>query len=156
MLDGEVLEYYKTPKNALSSKAIYKDGKRNGKYIKYYTDGKPYYQVNYTNGKMDGLKKSYHKNGNLIAQPPYKQSLIGVGTKEYTPDGKLFNPMQLKVWYKKDGNSVIVYAQVMSKGKVTNRVDFFEGLLIEGKYMHDNLQKIQIKNGMTKMKKPRV
>lgn len=147
VMDGEVLEYYKTPQNALSSKAIYKDGKRNGLFIKYYTDGKVYYHVNYLNGKMNGVKKSYHKNKQLMAEIPYKQGLIGVGTKEYTPDGKLLAPMKLKVWYKKNGSSVIVYAQVLNKGRVTKRAKFYEGLLIDGKYAHNNLHQVTMKEG---------
>lgn len=141
VMDGERLEYYRTPQNTLSSKAIYKNGKRNGLYIKYYIEGNIYYQVNYLNGKMDGVKQSYHKNKQLMAETPYKQSLIGTGTKEYTPDGKLITPMTMKVWYKKDGNATIVYAQALNKGRVTERVEFFEGALSEGKYSHNNLQK---------------
>lgn len=142
ILEGEVLEYYKTPQNALSSRAIYKDGKREGLFIKYYTDGNVYYTINYADGKMNGVKESFHKNGQLMAETPYKNGLIGIGTKEYTPDGKLLAPMELKVWYNKNGNTTTVYAQVLNKGRVTKRVKFYEGLLIEGKYSHNNLQQV--------------
>ena len=151
VMEGEVLEYYKTPKNALSSKAIYKDGKRNGPFYKYYTDGKLYYEVPYVDGKMNGIKKSYHENGNLMAETPYKQGLIGVGTKEYTTEGKLLEPMTIKVWYKKNGSAVTVYAQVLNKGKVTKRAQFFNGYLIEGTYYHKNLQKVPMKDGLAKI-----
>lgn len=154
VMHGEVLEYYKTPEGALSSKAIYKDGKRDGQFAKYYTDGKVYYKVNYSQGKMDGVKTSYHKDGKVMAEIPYKRGLIGVGTKEYTPDGKLLAPMELKVWYKKSGNSVTIYAQALNKGKVTRRAEFFEGLLVEGKYAHKGLQKIPMKDGKARITIP--
>lgn len=147
IMHGENLEYYKTPKGALSSKAIYKDGKRNGLFVKYYTDGKLYYKINYTEGKMNGVKTSYHKNGKLMAEMPYKDGKLGIGTKEYTTDGKLLDPMTLKVWYKKNGNNYIVYAQVLNNGKVTKRAEFYEGILVDGKYYHDGLQKMEFKNG---------
>jgi len=134
VLHGEVLEYYKTPKNALSSKAIYKNGKREGLFTKYYTDGKVYYTINYHDGKMNGIKKSYHTNGKLMAETPYKNGLIGLGTKEYTPDGNLISRMEMKVWTEKSGNSTIVYAQMLNNGKPTKRVTFYEGALDEGKY----------------------
>lgn len=142
ILDGENLEYYKTPEGALSSKAIYQNGKREGLFQKFYTNGKLYYEVNYSNGKMEGVKKSYYKTGQIMAEMPYKKGLLGTGTVEYTPDGKALDPMELKVWYKKNGSSVTVYAKVLNKGKVTKRAEFFNGFLIEGKYYHKNLQTV--------------
>lgn len=151
VIDGENLVYYKTPQNALSSKAFYKEGKRNGLYQKFYTDGKLYYDVNYENGKMDGVKKSYSKDGSLMAETPYKKGSLGTGTVEYTSSGVKLPPMELKVWYKKSGSSVTVYAKVLNKGKLTKRAEFFNGPLIEGKYYHKNLQKVEVKNGIAKI-----
>lgn len=150
IIDGENLEYYKTPQNALSSKAFYKEGKRHGLFQKFYTDGKLYYEVNYENGKMDGVKKSYYKDGTLMAEMPYKKGLLGTGSVEYTSKGIAIAPMDLKVWYKKNGSSVTVYAKVLNKGKVTKRVEFFNGYLIEGKYYHKNLQSVPMKDGIAK------
>ena len=151
VLDGEVLEYYKTPKNALSSRSIYKEGKRDGMFIKYYTDGKVYYEINYTDGKMNGIKKSYFKTGKLMAEMPYKNGSLGVGTKEYTPDGKLVPPMELKVWYTKSGSSAIVYAKTMNKGKLTKRAEYFEGALIDEKYTFKGQQTVNMHDGIAQM-----
>lgn len=152
VMHGEVLQYYKVPQNKLASKAIYKDGKRNGMYYKYYTNGKLYYQVNYVNGKMEGVKKMYFEDGKLMAEIPYKQGLIGVGTKEYTSKGTLLPPVELKVWYEKKGSAVTVYAKVLNKGKVTKRAEVFYGFLIEDKYYHKNLQPMQMgSNGIAKI-----
>lgn len=152
---GENLEYYKTPQGALSSKANYKNGKRDGIYTKYYTDGKVYYQVNYSNGKMDGVKTAYHKNGQVMTEIPYKQGLIGLGAKEYTPDGKLLPTMTLKVWFKTSGSSVTVYAQALNKGRVTKRVEIFEGLLVEGKYAHKGLRQMTMQDGTASITVPK-
>ena len=84
VMDGENLEYYKVPKNALASRAFYADGKRSGVYTKYHTNGKVYYEVPYEKGKMNGVKKSYYKEGQLQAEIPYKLGCIGKGTKEYS------------------------------------------------------------------------
>lgn len=148
IMHGEVLEYYKTPEGALSSKTNFVNGKRNGMYTKYYTDGSVYYKVNYLDGKRFGVKTSYHKNGQVMAEVPYKKGLMGVGTKEYTPSGELIEPMTMKVWYKKNGSQVTVYAQAFNKGRATKRVEFFEGLLVEGKYVHKGLRKVPMKDGI--------
>jgi antitoxin component YwqK of YwqJK toxin-antitoxin module len=151
VIDGENLVYYKTPQNALSSKAFYKDGKRSGLYQKFYTDGKLYFDVNYENGKMDGIKRSYMEDGSLRAETPYKKGSLGTGTVEYTSSGVKLPPMEMKVWYKRNGSSVTVYAKVLNKGKLTKRVEFFNGPLIEGKYYHKNLQKVTVKDGIAKI-----
>lgn len=148
IMDGENLEYYKTPKNALSSKAIYKDGKRDGLYQKFYAEGNLYYKVNYKEGKMDGVKTSYYKDGKIMAETPYKKGLIGVGTKEYTSKGIEQSPMELKVWYEKNGSAITLFAKVLNKGKVTKRAKFYNGYLIEGEYFHKNLQEMPVKNGI--------
>lgn len=149
--DGESLEYYKTPKNALASKANYKDGKRDGIYTKYHTNGKVYFQVPYVDGKMDGVKKTYYKDGKLQAETPYKLGCIGQGTKEYSSTGNELPNKTLKVWTKKNGSSVTVYAKVLSNGKITKRAEFFEGMLIEGNYWHKNLKKMTVKNGVAEV-----
>lgn len=153
VMDGEVLEYYKTPKNTLASRAMYKNGKRNGMYYKYYTNGKLYYELPYENGKPEGVKKMYYEDGTLMSETPYKKGLIGVGSKEYTSKGILKDPPQLKVWYKKhDNGSVTVYAKVLNDGKVTKRVVFYNGYLIEGKYCHKNLKEIEVgSNGVAEI-----
>ena len=150
ILDGENKEYYKTPKGALSSIAIYKDGKRNGLFQKFYTNGKLYYEVNYENGKMNGTKKVYYEDGTLMAEMPYKKGLLGTGTVEYTSKGIKKDPMKLSVWYEKKGSSIVVYAKVLDKGKVNKRAEFFNGFLIEGKYYHKNLKVVPAKNGLAK------
>lgn len=141
---GEYKEYYKTPKNTLSATAMYKDGKRDGLYTKYYTDGKIYYQVTYSNGKMNGVKTTFYKDGKVMAETPYKQGCLGEGTKEYSNTGNEIGDYELKVWTKKNGKAITIYAKVTSKGKVTKRAEFFNGLLIEGSYWHKGLQEVQM------------
>ncbi len=148
VVDGENLTYYKTPQNTLASKAIYKDAKRNGLYQKFYTDGQLYYEVNYKDGKINGIKKTYNKAGNLMAETPYKEGNLGIGTVEYGAQGVKLDPMELKVWFKKNGNLVTIYAKVLNNGKITKRATFFNGYLIEGKYYHKKLQELEVKDGI--------
>ncbi len=151
MLEGENLEYYKTPQGALSSKAIYKDGKREGLFQKYYAEGELYYEVNYSNGKMEGVKKSYYKDGKVMAETPYSRGLIGTGTVEYSSKGIVLEAPELKVWKEYNGSVLTVYAKVLNKGKKTSRVEFFNGFLIEGKFYHSNLQKVPVKDGVAQL-----
>ncbi len=145
VMEGKCTEYYKTPKNALASKATYKNGKRDGMFYKYYTNGKLYYEVPYAEGKMEGLKKMYYEDGKVMSEVPYKKGLIGIGTKEYTSKGvELKDQMSIKVWYKKTGSGITVYAKAFNDGKLTKRAEFFEGFLIESKYYHKNLHEMKM------------
>ena len=60
----------------------------------------------------------------------------------------------MKEWYTKDGSSVTVYAKVLSKGKITKRAEFFEGMLIENNYWHKGLSKMTVKDGIAKVTFP--
>jgi len=50
----------------------YKDGKKNGLSIKWYSDGQKDSEGNYKDGKKDGLWKDWHKNGMPRSEMIYK------------------------------------------------------------------------------------
>ena len=41
-----------------------------------------------TEGKAEGMRISYYKNGKVMAEVPYKDDYPGLGIKEYSQNGK--------------------------------------------------------------------
>jgi len=67
--DGLWEKYYSN--GQLNSKVKYIKGKKNGLWEEYYYNGQLESKVNYINGKKDGLWEEYHENGQLWSQGKY-------------------------------------------------------------------------------------
>ena len=50
----------------------YKDGKKDGKWTKWYKDGEKKYEKNYKDGNKDGKWTEWHKNGQKKKEENYK------------------------------------------------------------------------------------
>ena len=51
----------------------WKDGKRDGLYVRWWENGHKGGQANYKGGKLDGLSVSWHNNGRKAGQVNYKE-----------------------------------------------------------------------------------
>ncbi|TKG94484.1 hypothetical protein EYV94_11065 [Puteibacter caeruleilacunae] len=156
---------------------ITKSGKRHGVQKRYYAAGSLYsltpYEFNirqgvkktfhpaykgqtpvvwkeepYVNGKRDGICKRYYKDGKLWAEYPYKKGLIGIGLVEYTNVGKVRKQPTIVLTKSTDGGFLKVKARMSNK---TKQVEFFNGFLVEDKYMPEGMKKIQTKSGVGTM-----
>jgi len=140
--DGESIRYSKTGK--VYEKINYVNNKKQGKRYNYHTTGKVWKEQNYLDGKLDGECKRYDRNGKITAIYYYKKGLPGVGLKEYTNLGKLRVQPVLQIQKKDEVRTSNRYKLVVSLGgenlKRIKKVEYFIGELIEGKYLHKNLQ----------------
>jgi hypothetical protein len=68
--EGAWIRYYSN--GQLYYKGNYKNGKKEGAWIRYYSNGQLYYKGNYKNGKKEGAWISYYSNGLLISKGNYK------------------------------------------------------------------------------------
>ena len=50
----------------------YKDGKKDGKWTKWYKDGEKKYEKNYKDGKKDGKWTEWDENGQIKSEATYK------------------------------------------------------------------------------------
>lgn len=152
VLHGKMEEYYEMPKGCLASVTMYDHGKKEGISTKFYKNGKIYHETPYVHGKMDGVKKKFYENGVVMAETPYKQNFLGLGTQEYNKQGEPLTMPTLKVWVKDErraNGSYTVYAKGLTRtGKTLSRCEFFQGLLIDSKYSHPNLQPIKESKGI--------
>ena len=71
LADGEQFVY------ELNGKLLKKYTMHNGTGIEYifHDNGKPKYEISWTNGKMDGITKIFDQNGNLIAEEEYSNGV---------------------------------------------------------------------------------
>lgn len=73
LYDG-TYEFFKH--NKLSEKGTYKDGLKNGDFIEYYSDGVTIKsEKKITNGKIDGIMKTYYTDGKTESEKGYKNGL---------------------------------------------------------------------------------
>lgn len=77
--------------NKLKEKGVYKDGRKDGTFLKYYSDGvKVEKETPYKDGKLNGISKSYYTNGELESEKGYAMSVEdGVERKYNYETGKV-------------------------------------------------------------------
>ena len=61
----------------------------NGSVKDYYENGQLKAELNYKNGKLDGLEKEYHQNGQLYIEENYKDGKLEGESTNYDENGNL-------------------------------------------------------------------
>jgi len=65
------MTYWYKDDGSIKSKVNFTDGKENGLYTSYHTNGKEKIVVHYVNAQKDGIQKIYYDNGQLGSQVNY-------------------------------------------------------------------------------------
>lgn len=81
--------------NRIKETYMYKNGKKNGTYIKRYENGLIKERGNFTDGKKNGLFINYDSDGGLHTESYYKDNLLNGSYKVYI-NGVLFIEMNYK------------------------------------------------------------
>jgi antitoxin component YwqK of YwqJK toxin-antitoxin module len=68
-LHGEYVRYKFT---RIKEEKFYRNGKLDGKYVMFYTNGKILEESNYTDGLRDGIARWYDEDGNITIQYLYE------------------------------------------------------------------------------------
>lgn len=110
----------------------YENGIRSGVSNKYYESGDIYAKTPFVDNEINGIRKTYYSNGQIKAETPYKNSLMGIGTKLYSTNGQPIPEYQLIV--EKLNNE----SYSISTDKACRKITFFEGALIEEKYLDES------------------
>jgi antitoxin component YwqK of YwqJK toxin-antitoxin module len=149
--DGIAKNYYPAS-GKLNSTLVYKHGVKEGDEIWYYESGQPYRVSPYINGEINGIQKLYYKNGELMAEVPYKNGNPGTGLKEYKKDGKLVTDYPSIVIRKEDhtqdANKIVLIISLSNKAE---DVKFYEGSLLEGKYLDKKMLLLATQIGTTQI-----
>jgi antitoxin component YwqK of YwqJK toxin-antitoxin module len=141
------------PHGSLYSEIDYLMNKRVGVAKTYYQafgGKKPqvWKEQPYTNGKLDGTCRRYHKNGQLQAEYVYKMGLPGLGLKEFTNKGVPVKQPKLILSSKKKKGFIEITAKMSNKAK---KVKYFAGFLVDGKYVSKNMKELEVKNGVGRL-----
>lgn len=125
MFDG-LYRHFK--RNALAEESIYKNGNLDGYRKLYYSDGKTLQQeATFTEGKLNGVSKSYTQNGKLETEAVYKMGVQDGYDRRYDYET---GELRLDTYYKDgkpDGNWV---EQIISNvGDYTRRSSYKNGML---------------------------
>ena len=88
--NGTAIETYLDQKGNKVSEGVSKNGKKQGKWIYYFKDGKSIMsEENYVNGNLEGEAKTYYKNGNILEIKKFKNNLLNGNYQRFTEQGKL-------------------------------------------------------------------
>ena len=87
---GVVRRYYDDAKNILLEEYFINAGKIEGIYKSYHINGQLYKKVNYIDGKMNGIYKEYYNNGQLYREVNYIDGKMNGINKLYWDDGQLW------------------------------------------------------------------
>ena len=146
----------------LLEKINYADNKKEGIRLTYHSTGKVYKEQPYSDGRLNGICKRYDREGRLTAEYEYKNGLAGVGLKRFTNLGKQRPDPILniqKVDKIRTSNAYVLSMSISGDGaKSIKKVEYFEGKLIEGKYLHKNLsaaKAMSSKKGEIRIKLPK-
>lgn len=71
--NGSLRIFY--PDSTVAEMINYKNGIKNGEWIKYYPDGSIIFRTNYVNGKLNGNFEAFFKDGKLEVSGRYKSGL---------------------------------------------------------------------------------
>ena len=82
------------------SQGSYKNGKQEGAWISYHSNGQLFFKGNYKNGKREGPWVGYHENGQLSSKGDYKNGKKEGAWVSYTYDGTVIK--HLTGTYKND------------------------------------------------------
>jgi len=146
----------------LLEKINYVENKKEGVRLTYHSTGKVYKEQSYTNGRLNGVCKRYDREGRVVAEYEYKNGLVGTGLKRFTNLGKQRPDPILNIQKHdqiRNTNTFTLSMSISGDGaKTIKSVEYFEGQLIEDKYLHKNLssaKKVNSKKSEIKIKVPK-
>ncbi len=107
--------------NMLSSESFI-NGKRSGKWIKYYPDGSKSFEANYINGKKEGVALAWWSNGNLKSKSNFTNGVANGRQEQWYRSGARF-----KVFNLEDGLEVGLQQSWRENGKLYNNYEARNG-----------------------------
>lgn len=106
----------------LHGKSSYSKGKRNGKCVLYYENGKLYIEAEMKNDLDNGTQKSYSKDGKLTSQSVFKNGKLNGKSIEYFPNGRVKSEQ-----YYKDGKMTRTKKTYYESGALRSTVNIKDG-----------------------------
>jgi len=119
----------------------YKNGKRDGTYKEYFSDGKTKDLSHYKNGLSDGLQEHYFPNGQKQFSVNFKNGKLDGESVEFLESGQI----KVKDIYSND--KIIQFNSWYSNGQKDREINFVEGKLTKLSWFYENGQnRVNFKN----------
>ena len=97
---------YSSENFKISEEGEYKEGKKDGKWIAYYSGGKPFIISHYKEGKLNGIMQNFSRRGKIISEINYKEGVKNGKFILYNKNGKVIKQYNFKDGIKLDGEVV--------------------------------------------------
>ncbi len=137
---------YENNSNIIIEKGLYKNSKKNGVWIKYYTNGHIKSKITYYDNQPLGEACSYYKNGKLREQGNWQGDHWTGAYKFYYDNGQLSYDWNYDSSGKRSGeqiyyhsNGTKMYDGIWEKGKTQGNLKVYndKGILIEEKVYNE-------------------
>ena len=140
-LDGKAVKYYDDGVT-MRSELIYAAGRLAGVQKRFYKSGALYKEEMYLDGKRNGLTKKYREGGMLMTEAIFRNGFASTDMKEYLTNGKLKKKYPLIIIEEDDqlARNGTYELNIFLSDK-TQKVEFYLGQLEEGKYFHSGLER---------------
>jgi len=128
-----------TTSGILESKGVMIGKKREGKWLFYHSNGKAIMsEENYKNGKLDGVYQTFYSNGELTEITSYKNGLIDGNYKKYSIKGLLYNDFNysggklngMAIYYSRKSGDLIKKGPFKNDMRVGTWENYVDGELV--------------------------
>ena len=93
---GKGMLYYDEEDGGTKAQAEFEDGKIEGTYLEYYSNGESKTSIEYSEGKPDGEAKFYYDSGSIKIEGEYKEGLKQGKWRHFTETGDLMDKEKWK------------------------------------------------------------
>ena len=126
------------------TKVMFRDDLQDGPLVMNYQEGMLFRESNYTNGRVNGLVKTYWPNGKLKAQVHFKMGMPGNDLKEYDKEGKeIVQPQLIIEKATTQKNSIKIYLSDHSTD-----FEVYVSELKDDMYFLENTGRLRVENGV--------
>jgi hypothetical protein len=145
--DGTFKQYFKT--GILFEESEYLRGIKHGRSRKFHPNGRLSTETPYDSGRIHGTQKKYRGDGQIAFEAPYYYDQPCTGLKEFYLSGRMvdkYPAIKIKAEDHLLRNSQYILRVLLSDK--TQRVEFYQGHLIDGKYIGKDAELIHTENGV--------
>jgi hypothetical protein len=147
---GLAKRYYKS--GQLLEEAEYRNGIQHGITKTYHENGKLSSLIPYDSGRVHGVKKKYRKDGSPAFEAPYHYDHPCVGLTELYLSGRpVDNYPSIVIKPKNELLLSNTYTLEVSLSDKSNLVQFYEGSLVDNKYIGVHAAGIKTSKGVGKI-----
>jgi hypothetical protein len=148
--DGTFKQYFKT--GILFEESVYSKGIKHGRSRTFHANGRLSTETPYDSGRIHGIQKKYRGDGQIAFEAPYYYGHPCTGLKEFYLSGRMVDKYPtIQARAEDDLLRNNQYTLQFSLSDKNQRVEFYQGVLTEGKYIGGNAKAMHTEKGVGKL-----